>query len=66
MTSQDEPTLESQDAEVPASGDDVPGDDSFLMGVSGVEEQVLAEVARAEAQLQAGVEPEGADDGAVV
>lgn len=66
MTSQDEPTPESPDAEVAAAEDDVPGDDSFLMGVSGVDEQVLAEVARAEAQLKAGVEPDGADDGAVV
>jgi len=43
-----------------------PPDDSFLLGASGVEEQVLAELGRAEASLK---DPEGAadeSDGAVV
>jgi hypothetical protein len=42
-----------------------PPDDSFLLGVPGVEEEVLAELARAEARLQ---DPEATDDtdGAVV
>ncbi len=59
-------TTPSPPASTPAPDDDPPADDSFLMGVSGVDEQVLAEVARAEAQLQAGEEPEGGDEGAVV
>ena len=44
---------------------DEPADDSYLMGEAGVNEQVEAEVARAEAELE-GDAPEGDDDGAVV
>jgi hypothetical protein len=42
-----------------------PPDDSFLVGVPGVEEEVLAELARAEASLH---DPDAPDDsgGAVV
>ena len=43
-----------------------PADDSFLLGASGVETEVLAELARAEASLH---DPSGVDDeseGAVV
>jgi hypothetical protein len=42
-----------------------PGDDSFLMGATGVQAQVEAEAARAEAEL-AGEAPPADDDGAVV
>lgn len=44
---------------------DEPPDDSFLMGEAGVNEQVEAELARAEAELE-GDAPESDDDGAVV
>jgi hypothetical protein len=44
---------------------DEPADDSFLMGATGVQTQVEAEVARAEADL-AGEAPDADDDGAVV
>jgi hypothetical protein len=44
---------------------DEPGDDSFLMGATGVQAQVEADAARAEAEL-AGEAPPGDDDDAVV
>jgi hypothetical protein len=44
---------------------DEPGDDSFLMGATGVQTQVEAELARAEAEL-AGEAPVADDDGAEV
>ncbi len=51
------------------AADDQPPDDSFLLGRSGVEEEVLAESARAAAQLS-GADPAGAaevdDSGAAV
>jgi hypothetical protein len=53
-------TSDSSDEESP------PADDSYLLGATGVEEQVLAELARAEAGIN---DPEGHDDdsdGAVV
>ncbi len=62
----DEHDAGARDADATVTDEDPPADDSFLMGVSGVEEEVLAEAARAEAQLQAGEEPEGGNDGAVV
>jgi hypothetical protein len=43
-----------------------PVDDSFLLGSTGVEEQVLAELARAEASLQDPEESTDESDGAVV
>jgi hypothetical protein len=45
--------------------DEEPADDSFLMGATGVQAQVEAEAARAEAEL-AGEAPPADDDGAVV
>ena len=65
----DDPTEEGpQPAADPADetepGDE-PGDDSFLMGATGVQTQVEAELARAEAEL-AGEAPDADDDGAVV
>ena len=62
------------DAVPPEAGDDgededeagdEPGDDSFLMGATGVQAQVEAEAARAEAELD-GEAPPADDDGAVV
>jgi hypothetical protein len=43
-----------------------PADDSFLLGVPGVEAEVLAELARAEASLRDPEEPSDDSDGAVV
>ena len=43
-----------------------PTDDSFLLGASGVEEQVLAELGRAEASLNDPEEAADESDGAVV
>jgi hypothetical protein len=48
-----------------AGVDEEPADDSFLMGATGVQAQVEAEAARAEAEL-AGEAPPVDDDGAVV
>jgi hypothetical protein len=50
------------------SGDEEshPADDSYLLGATGVEEQVLAELARAEASLQDPEESNDESDGAVV
>lgn len=46
--------------------DDHPPDESTLMGVSGVEQEVLAEAARAEAQLSGADDAEVDDEGAEV
>jgi hypothetical protein len=43
----------------------VPADDSFLMGATGVQEQIEAEMLRAEADL-GGDAPESDDEGAIV
>jgi hypothetical protein len=43
-----------------------PADDSYLLGATGVEEQVLAELARAEASINDPEEPDDDSDGAVV
>ena len=43
-----------------------PADDFYLLGATGVEEQVLAELARAEASLQDPEESPDESDGAVV
>jgi hypothetical protein len=43
-----------------------PTDDSFLLGATGVEEQVLAELARAEANMNDPEETADDSDGAVV
>ncbi len=51
---------DSEDEEAP------PPDDSFLLGATGVEEQVLAELARAEASLEDPEEAADESDGAVV
>ena len=51
---------DSEDEETP------PPDDSFLLGASGVEEQVLAELGRAEANLNDPEEAADESDGAVV
>jgi len=45
---------------------DPPTDDSFLLGATGVEDQVLAELARAEASMDDPEEPADDSDGAVV
>jgi hypothetical protein len=52
----------------PESSDDEshPADDSYLLGASGVEEQVLAELARAEASINDPEEPDDDSEGAVV
>lgn len=51
---------DSEDEEAP------PPDDSFLLGAAGVEEQVLAELARAEASLNDPEEAADSSEGAVV
>jgi hypothetical protein len=43
-----------------------PADDSYLLGATGVEEQVLAELARAEASINDPEEPDDDSAGAVV
>jgi hypothetical protein len=43
-----------------------PSDDSYLLGATGVEEQVLAELARAEASINDPEVPDDDSDGAVV
>jgi hypothetical protein len=43
-----------------------PADDSYLLGATGVEEQVLAELARAEASINDPEEDSDDSDGAVV
>jgi hypothetical protein len=43
-----------------------PADDSYLLGATGVEEQVLAELARAEASINDPEEPDDDSEGAVV
>lgn len=66
-------TIDDPTDEQPAAGaaddaeedEDEPADDSFLMGATGVQAQVEAELARAEAELS-GDAPAGGDDGAVV
>jgi hypothetical protein len=66
-------TVDPTDAKPPQDADledeteagDEPGDDSFLMGATGVQTQVEAELARAEAEL-AGEAPDADDDGAIV
>ncbi|HEX3605461.1 MAG TPA: hypothetical protein VH134_06030 [Candidatus Dormibacteraeota bacterium] len=64
-----DPTAEEPDEDAGLAGEDEEGDEppdeSLLMGVSGVQAQVEAEAARAEAEL-AGEAPPGDDDGAVV
>lgn len=45
---------------------DPPPDESYLLGATGVEDQVLAELARAEAALNAPGENADENDGAVV
>ncbi len=47
------------------TADDEPADDSFLMGATGVQDQVEAEMLRAEAELS-GDAPESDDEGAIV
>jgi hypothetical protein len=46
--------------------DSHPTDDSYLLGATGFEEQVLAELARAEASINDPEEPDDDSDGAVV
>jgi hypothetical protein len=50
------------------AGDDEspPADDTYLLGATGVEEQVLAELARAEANMNDPEEATDESDGAVV
>jgi hypothetical protein len=45
---------------------DKPPDESYLLGATGVEDQVLAELARAEAELHDPEENADENDGAVV
>jgi hypothetical protein len=48
-------------------GESPPTDDSYLLGATGVEEQILAELARAEASINDPEEPDDDNsDGAVV
>jgi hypothetical protein len=61
---EDGPQPDADPADQTETGDE-PGDDSFLMGATGVQTQVEAELARAEAEL-AGEAPDADDDGAVV
>jgi hypothetical protein len=58
-----EPAESDDDA---AEAEDHPPDDSFLLGVPGVEEEVLAELARTEATLHDPGLPADESDGAVV
>jgi hypothetical protein len=53
------------DAETDDDTDDEPGDDSFLMGHSGVQAEVEADLARAEAELAGEAPPEDDDDAIV-
>jgi hypothetical protein len=53
------------DAETDDDTDDEPGDDSFLMGRSGVQAEVEADLARAEAELAGEAPPEDDDDAIV-
>ncbi len=50
----------------PSDEDSHPADDSYLLGASGVEEQVLAELARAEASINDPKAHDDDSDGAVV
>jgi hypothetical protein len=60
----DDPATAPSDSSDEASP---PTDDSYLLGATGVEEQVLAELARAEASINDPEESDDADtDGAVV
>jgi hypothetical protein len=52
-TTSDEQSVEAKDKRIP--------DESSLMGRSGVEEEVLAELARAEATMSDGSAPDDAD-----
>jgi hypothetical protein len=54
------PASDTEDEESP------PSDDSYLLGSTGVEEQVLAELARAEASINDPEEASDESDGAVV
>jgi hypothetical protein len=53
------------DAETDDDTGDEPGDDSFLMGRSGVQAEVEADLARAEAELAGEAPPEDDDDAIV-
>jgi hypothetical protein len=53
------------DAEPDDDTDDQPADDSFLMGVPGVQAEVEADAARAEAELAGEAPPEDDDDAIV-
>ena len=57
------PPQDADPADETEAGDE-PGDDSFLMGATGVQTQVEAELARAEAEL-AGEAPDDDDDAIV-
>jgi hypothetical protein len=61
--SQTDPATASSDE---ADEESPPADDSYLLGATGVEEQVLAELARAEASINDPEEHDDDSDGAVV
>ena len=58
----DPPPAESD----PEADDSPPADDSFLLGATGVETEVLAELARAEASIHSPEETPDESDGAVL
>jgi hypothetical protein len=72
MANEDPPASEigadPSPAESEDSGDDQsrPADESYLLGATGVEEQVLAELARAEGDMTDTEEVSDEGDGAVV
>jgi len=62
-----EPTSDQSATPSASEGEESPpADESYLLGATGVEEQVLAELARAEASLNNPEEPADDTGGAVV
>lgn len=60
------PPSDPSDSSDPSDEESPPADDSYLVGATGVEEQVLAELARAEASINDPEEHDDDSDGAVV
>jgi hypothetical protein len=61
-----EPSSDPADSSDSPDEESPPADDSYLLGATGVEEQVLAELARAEASISDPEEHDDDSDGAVV
>jgi hypothetical protein len=61
-----EPSSDPADSSDSPDEESTPADDSYLLGATGVEEQVLAELARAEASINDPEEHDDDSDGAVV